>query len=511
LFPSAIELALAASSSVALVISPQSLASGWVREEYNSAIALSHQGGAKALRLIPVLLNTVDLPPFLASRQWVDFRDEVTYNRSIEALVAGVKGQRSARRLTVRRVCFISSEFPPIIYGGLGIHVDKLSAALSGNLSVDVILPDPGREEYRQTRQGVRPVSVSVRASYDDSSSWRRFADYVPPRIQNLAAENPPDIIHCHDWVTVLAGIKCKWQLGIPLIFHMHLPNRDPLCAYVENLGLISADLVTVNSQAMFVEVTDRALPITKLQVVRNGVDTDVFRPAENWPTDGNYILFVGRLVEQKGVEYLLRAFYYVRDKFPDVRLRIAGDGEVREWLERLCENLMLSSHVEFLGWLPYEDLPPLYQQARVVVVPSVFEPFGMVALEAFASKRPVLASRVGGLREIVQHNISGFLAEPKDHLDLAQWLMALLNDSDLRKQLGASGLTRLSDEGYTWPAVAEQFTELYEHVKQTLPKFDRPNAANLLMSQIEDVAPRNEKWEWQRFLWKLYDKGESK
>jgi glycogen(starch) synthase len=506
LFPSAIELALTKSSAVAFVVSPESLASGWVKEEYNSAIALSHRN-AKELRLIPVLLNSADLPPFLASRQWADFRDEGKFNDGIKSLIAGIRGQPSAQHLTVKRVCFLSSEYPPIIFGGLGIHVDKLTAALSKHLALDIVLPDPGKQQY-QPGKGVRPVSVSVGGSYSDSSSWRRFAEYVPSRIGNLVGKDLPDIIHCHDWVTVLAGIKCKWQLGIPLIFHMHLPNRDPLCAYIENLGLISADLVTVNSEAMYVEITDRGLPIRKLQVVRNGVDTDIFKSAKNWPTDGGYILFVGRLVEQKGVEYLLRAFCYVRDKFPDVRLKIAGDGEFREWLERLCENLMLSSHVEFLGWMQQDELPALYAAARLVVVPSVFEPFGMVALEAFASKRPVVASRVGGLREIVQHNSSGFLAEPKDHLDLAQWLMTLLADSEMRHRMGEAGLARISDEGYTWPAVAEQFLELYEQINQSPANLAEPQGANSLSYQIEQVATRGEKRAWWSFLLKLFAKG---
>jgi len=507
-FVSAIELGLKESSAVAFVVSPESAASGWVREEYNSAITLS-RSSSKEIRLIPLLLRNADLPPFLAARQWVDFREESRFSDGVKSLIGGIRGQPSARRLTVQRVCFISSEYPPVIMGGLGIHVDKLSAALAKHVSMDVILPDPDRQQYRPTT-GVRPVSVSVSASYNESASWRRFAEYVPSRLVNLVGKNLPDVIHCHDWVTVLAGIKCKWQLNIPLLFHMHLPNRDPLCAYIENLGLISADLVTVNSEAMYVEIADRGLPIGRLQVVRNGVDTDLFRPAENWPADGGYILFVGRLVEQKGVEYLLRAYSYVRDKFPDVRLKIVGDGEFKDWLERLCENLMLSSHIEFLGWLQNDELPPLYKDARLVVVPSVFEPFGMVALEAFGCKRPVVASRVGGLKEIVQNNSSGFLAEPKDHLDLAQWLMTLLADSGMQHKMGEAGLARISQEGYTWPAVAEQFIELYEEMKRSPANLEPPKGADYLTSSIEDVATRGEKWDWRTFFYKLFEKGKA-
>lgn len=501
-FIGAIEGALEVSAVIVFLVSPQSIESGWVREEYDAALALSHNG-SRDIRLIPVLLRDAELPPFLSSRKPVDFRSADSFASGVERLIAGIRAHSSSRRPKVNRVCFISSEYPPRVYGGLGIHVDKLTAALTEHLAVDVLLPEPGPKEYRQTKTRVTPVRVPVQATYDDLTSWLRFARNVPSRIER----EQHDIIHCHDWVTVLAGIKCKWSFGIPLVFHVHLPNRNPLCASIENLGLVAADLVTVNSEAVAVEIRDRKLPIRELTVVHNGVDTDLFRPAESWPADGGYVLFVGRLVEQKGVEYLLRAFPYVRDKFPDVRLKIVGDGEFRDWLEQLSKNLMVSSHVEFLGWLEQEDIASLYQAARVVVVPSVYEPFGMVALEAFSCKRPVVASRVGGLREIVIHDSAGFIAEPKDHLDLAQWLMTLLSDSELRQRMGEAGFARLSDEGYLWPAVAEHFIKLYERTVRESPRLDRPEEADGLIFDIQRFAPGGDKHGWKEFMMTIFNR----
>jgi glycosyltransferase involved in cell wall biosynthesis len=266
--------------------------------------------------------------------------------------------------------------------------------------------------------------------------------------------------------------------------------------------------MVTVNSEFMSVELTDRRLPIRKLRVVKNGVDLEIFRPASDWPADGGYILFVGRLVEQKGIEYLLRAFSYVRQKFPDVRLMIVGDGEFKEWLERLASNLTILRNVDFVPWVQHEDLARLYQRARIVVIPSIFEPFGMVALEAMACKRPVVASNIGGLREIVRHGKTGFLVNPKDHLDLALWMMTLLSDNGLQSRMGAAGYQRVSEEGYTWASIADQFGDLYQEVREGFESREEPKEAQLYISQIVDQASALDKYDWIWLTRGLYDKG---
>ncbi|MBV8818767.1 MAG: glycosyltransferase [Acidobacteriaceae bacterium] len=507
LFPSAIEEGMLNSGAVVLIVSPESLASKWVEQEYNSALTLSNKRGHE-LPIIPVILRTAELPPFLESRMFVDFRDEAGFEVGVNALAASIRaGVRGAGK-RIERVTFISSEYPPCVFGGLGIHVQKLTAALAGLMEVEVLLPNPMPEGtlYEQPPANVRPAVVPVTAQYtDDPSSWCRFALNAIPRLLHTAESQWPAIVHCHDWVTVLAGIKCRWHANVPLVFHVHLPNRDPLCASIENLALISADMVTVNSEFMSVELTDRGLPIRKLRVVKNGVDTDIFRPSPDWPADDGYILFVGRLVEQKGVEYLLRAFSYVHQKFPDVRLKILGHGEFEAWLERLAANLMLSSHVEFLKWVPHEQTASLYQRARLVVVPSVFEPFGMVALEAMACKRPVVASRIGGLREIVQHGKTGFLVHPKDHLDLAQWMMTLLSDAELRQKMGEASHAAISAGGYTWPAIAQSFYDLYVEARDGFERRNMPTDARRYMGQIVGQTSESNRWNWRQLLENLY------
>jgi glycosyltransferase involved in cell wall biosynthesis len=138
-------------------------------------------------------------------------------------------------------------------------------------------------------------------------------------------------------------------------------------------------------------------------------------------------------------------------------------------------------------------------------VVPSVYEPFGMVALEAHACKRPVIASRVGGLKEVVTHRVNGFLSKSKDHLDLAQWMMTLLHDPQLRHRLGEAGFGQIAEHGYTWPDVAEQYMSSYHELTRSGPNTTVNREASAFVEQIHKMAPEGEGWEWRYFLQSLF------
>lgn len=417
-------------------------------------------------------------------------------------------------RTAVTRVYHVSSEYPPHVLGGLGVHVEKLTGALGAYLDVTVILPSLDAANYKASYEHVRPLALAnVAASYEEPVSWLRFADAAARRVMLTAKTERPDVIHCHDWVTALAGIKCRWSLGIPLVFHLHLPNRNALCASVENLGLICADLITVNSPAMFQELGDRHLDLRRksaaVRIIKNGVDRQIFRPPDAALAVGNYILCVGRLVEQKGMEYLIRAFFYVHEKFPDLHLKIAGGGELKDAHKRLSESLLLSDRVEFLGWRQPGELAALYRSAAAVVVPSTYEPFGMTALEAMACQRPVVASRIGGLEDLVEDEITGFLAEPGDELDLAQRIMTLLSNPDRARRMGEVGLARVSSGGYAWPEIAQQYIGLYEElVSHQVDRTVSPATAEFIdqiITEAQNISPEQASGS-RRFLGELFD-----
>ena len=407
----------------------------------------------------------------------------------------------------VKRVCFISSEYPPRMVGGLGSHVEQLSAALGRHIEVSILLPsvDPQIGRYQQPPSGVQPFPLtSSLPDYDVPVTWLQFANAAADKVDYLVSAGTSfDAIHCHDWVTVLGGIRCRWRHNIPLVFHLHLSNAMPLAALIENLGLACADLVTVSSEAMRDELLQRSrklelgLEPERIKVIKNGVDPDVFKPSEGGPADDGYVLFVGRLVKQKGLEYLLRSIYYAIPKFTRIQLIIVGDGYLRSQLERLCTSYLINDHVKFVStspWKTRQELAKIYQGASVVVVPSIDEPFGMTALEALACGCPVVASDTGGLQELITHKVNGFLAQPRDELDLAQWLMTFLSNPDLRIRLGKKGCTGLNIE-YTWPRIAERVIQLYgDLLDMPLNKKIRPMAAKLI-DQVEtttrEISPR--------------------
>jgi glycosyltransferase involved in cell wall biosynthesis len=383
------------------------------------------------------------------------------------------------------------------MFGGLGSHVEQLSEALCKHIDLDIVLPShgPGYQDPPHSRTRLIPLTRSD-PSYLLSNSWLDFSLEAADKIDSMIMEGTSfNVIHCHDWVTVLAGVRCRWRHNIPLVFHMHLPIPTPLESAIENLGLSCADIVTVNSDSMRVQLLHRSrvldFELGPVKVINNGVDLAVFHPREDWPADDGYILFAGHLQTHKGPEYLLRAFYYVQLEFPDIRLRILGDGELWSHLHRLRESLEIpEEQVEFIRtaqWLTRKEMARHFQGARVVVIPSLYEAFGMVTIEALACQRPVVVSNTGGLAHIVKHCVNGFLAEPRDELDLAQWIMILLADSGLRHRMGMEGRRHLHDE-YTWPDIARQFVALYRDLRQPRTR-DIPLQTYEFKAQIEQLA----------------------
>jgi glycosyltransferase involved in cell wall biosynthesis len=482
-----IEQGLSVSRYLLVVLSSAFVAGSYPRAELRAM--LQEQLSTGDVRVLPLLVEPtgtiIEQFPLLGDSR------RLVWDGNPETVVAELQRLLQPGRRSVARVCFISSEYPPHVLGGLGVHVRQLTAALTRHVHVDVVLPSLSQGIYETSGTQLQLIPLAkAHPMYEDPTSWLRFSELAAQRIIRMADEDRPEVIHCHDWVTVLAGIKCRWVLKVPLVFHLHLPNRSRLCAFVENLGLICADLVTVNSEAMHDELRYRSLPLRcPVAVIKNGVDLDVFRPCADWPADGGYILFVGRLVQQKGVEHLLRAFYYVREKFPEIRLKIVGDGDMRPALEHLCANLMLADQVDFLGWRTGQDLVALYQKALVAAVPSIYEPFGMTALEALACQRPVVASRLGGLQENIQHGVTGYLIEPEDELELAQWLMALLSNPGLRRAMGEAGGRHVSQAAYTWPHIAGKFVKLYEDIIGSSMDLSIPREFWWFRDQIVEIS----------------------
>jgi len=382
------------------------------------------------------------------------------------------------------RVALFSSEYPPHVYGGLGTHVGEITAAMSGRAEFDLFVPAKG--DYANDSAAIRLREVPVAPAPNNVELWLNYCDAA----LELAEHNPPavDLIHCHDWMTVLAGIKLRSVLRKPLVYNVHLPQAFDAYQGLEKLGLVSADLVLVNSAAVEKEIRAHDLPIRRVDVVPNGVDLEAFRPADDWPNDGGYILFVGRLVPQKGVTFLLQALSVVLQRCPDTRLIVAGDGELDLFLKRIARHLGIPHRVTFVDWKTGPDLVELYQQAKLVVVPSCYEPFGIVALEAMACGRPVIASRTGGLVEIVDDGVNGFLVEVGNYLQLAQRMAMLIQDDERRRTMGEAARRRAAE--FSWRKAGERTLELYDTVCAQQPE---PGPPRLDFTTIEQLLEKLE------------------
>ena len=270
---------------------------------------------------------------------------------------------------------------------------------------------------------------VPVNGAISDLDYWLTYCQAVLDAASR--GELRADVVHCHDWMTVLGGLAIGQVLGVPVLMSLHLPQSDGMHMALENIGLVGCDSVLVNSYAVRGELAAREIIGAGVTVIPNGVDLDQFHPSDT-PTSPYQILFVGRLVPSKGVDVVIRAFGAVLRRLPEARLMIAGDGDQRLYLERLARFLGLRQRVSFLGWKSPAELARLYRASAVTSVPSLYEPFGLVALEAMACGRPVVVSRVGGLAEIVEDGVSGYTVEAGDHLDLATRLATVLSDRTL-------------------------------------------------------------------------------
>src|SRR6266567_5583911 len=237
------------------------------------------------------------------------------------------------RMRTTQRVAFLASEYPPYIYGGLGTHVYALTSALAKrNVEIELFVPHR-QGGYESSPPGVELHEMSVDNPRSDTEFWLRFCSCMIAPAQQL--RESVALIHCHDWMTILAGIRLRKILNMPLVFSIHLPQRGGPNLAMENLGLIYADYVLVNSRAVAQEIAARGLPIKSLRVIPNGVDLERFVPSSSSSAE-RYILFVGRLVAQKGVDVALRAFSVLLHRCPDVRLIIVGDGDLALYYQRV-------------------------------------------------------------------------------------------------------------------------------------------------------------------------------
>lgn len=392
------------------------------------------------------------------------------------------------------RILLISWEYPPYVVGGIGTHVAQLIPHLGGAQAdgepvyIDLITTRfAGGEPVEKVGEYVTVHRVDVPAvdamdlynSVVDNNHF--FVDYA----LGLPRHHPYDAIHVHDWLTAEAGIRLKHHWKTPLIATMHATERGRHQGYLPSSTSTQIDRlewrvtfeawkVIACSVYMCTEMERYfGLPANKVVVIPNGVippapsechDEELEALRMQYAANGEtLIFFVGRIVHEKGVQVLVRAMPRILAQHPDTRLLIAGKNSQK--LFPLAYELGVEKNVEFLGYISDSVRDCLYEIVDVAVFPSLYEPFGIVALEAMAAGCNVIASDTGGLGEVVQHEVSGLTALPGDPLSIAWAVDRLLSDPEAAARRRATAMQMVRSV-YRWDRIGAQTIALYGQVR---------------------------------------------
>lgn len=366
----------------------------------------------------------------------------------------------------------VSWEYPPQFTGGLGVHCQEIVQALTSiGVFIDFYLPAYKTENFkipeRLTMHHVETKLAKSAYSYHGSEIWEAVKEFKSLLIETF---NPKgiDIIHAHDWMGVYAAGPIAQLYNIPLVWTVHSTEYDRAAGMPVHPGILAIEQESIENVDHTITVSKRmkqnlvyhynADP-NKISVIYNGIDTARFDQNRNrdYQSTEGYILFLGRVTGQKGPENFLEAARIVLAERDDVRFKIAGDGDLLYSLRRRVKRWKISNHVEFTGSVFDDQLLDCYKNALLFVLPAVSEPFGITVLEAMASGLPAIISTATGAGEVVNHVK---YVEPNQPNELAQAIITLLNNPQLRKTLGEEGAKEVLQ--LSWQHIADQTRSLY-------------------------------------------------
>jgi len=376
------------------------------------------------------------------------------------------------------RVALLTREYPPEVYGGAGVHVTYLARELAH--LVDLTVHCQGAD---------RPDAVAHRP-WDLLAGSNPALQVISTDLSMTAGVGDAELVHSHTWYANLAGHLAGMLYGIPHVMTMHslevlrpwkaeqLGGGYALSSWCERASATAAAAVVAVSDGMRADILAAYpdIPAERIHVIRNGIDTTEYAPdPDTWALERYsvdltrpYVIFVGRITRQKGLPVLLRA---ASGLVPEAQLVLcAGAADTPEQLAEVTELVdSLRASRSGVLWipdmLPKPEVIQLLTHAAVFACPSVYEPLGIVNLEAMACETAVVASRTGGIPEVVADGETGLLVPPGDPVALAAALNALLRDPDRARAMGQAGRKRAVAE-FGWPAIASQTVALYEKLR---------------------------------------------
>jgi alpha-maltose-1-phosphate synthase len=398
------------------------------------------------------------------------------------------------------RVGLFTREYPPYVYGGAGVHVDYLSRELAKDVEVEVHCWGPQQSDSGKLH--VRGSEPWLEISDGTEGKFKGALEALSLNLTQIKALAGIDVVHTHTWYVSMAGYLAKKLYGMPFVLTTHsleplrawkaeqLGSGYAMSSWMERTAILDADAVIAVSAGTRADIL-RAYPDVspnRIHVIYNGIDLSEYQKTEetkaltDYGVDPSvpYVLFVGRITRQKGVTHLVDAIAHMRPETQVVLCAGAPDtpeiaAELRQKVDDARRNHPGIVWIEKM--VTKQETIQLYSHARVFCCPSVYEPFGIINLEAMACRAPVVASATGGIKEVVVDGETGYLVpfdqdpvtsfprEPETFArDLAARLNQLMNDPDTCQRFGDAGRRRV-EETFSWTAIAHQTIDLYQQV----------------------------------------------
>jgi glycogen synthase len=398
------------------------------------------------------------------------------------------------------KVLFFTKEFPPYVYGGAGVHVEYLADELKQLMQVDV--RSFGDQEVQDDNLTITGFSGDHESFSETDKKLKTVFNTMKTNLHMNANGIDADVVHCHTWYAQFAGIMAKLCYGKPLVITTH--SLEPLrpwkreqlgrgydaSSWIEKTAIEMADAIIAVSEETKVDVLEHFnVDEEKIQVIYNGINLQQYQYTEDTTTlekfgiDASkpYVLFVGRITRQKGIIHLVNAIKHI-DADTQIVL-CAGAPDTAEIAEEMKSSVAAVKETrDNVFWieemLPKDEIIQLYSHATVFCCPSIYEPFGIINIEAMACKTAVVASAVGGIKEVVIPDETGILVqveqlnvapfEPVDPekfaKDLADGINKVVNDDELRTKMEVAGRKRVEDY-FDWKAIAKQTQNLYKSI----------------------------------------------